>query len=145
MDACEYGDRVMSEATSEPMRSQDDLIEQIARQTVNEAIFDVYINTRKQQQRAVKGQYPSIVAVGRTSKRVEFVGMVETTQSLHNFYAAGQRWRVMAPLQAGMYIYVPKGYCADARTLCLRETIHISDFRHYWFDDDGLHVEKCFA
>ena len=135
----------MSEATTETTLSQDELIEQIVGQTVNTAIFDVYINTRKVQQRAVKGQYPSIVAVGRTSKRVEFVGIVETVESLHNLYAAGQRWRALSPLQAGMYLYVPKGYCADARTLCLRETIRISDFRHYWFDDDGLHVEKCFA
>ena len=135
----------MSEAASEPTLSQDDLIEQIAGQTVNTDIFDVYTNTRRQQQRAVKGHYPSIVVVGRTSKRVEFVGVVETVETLHNFYAAGQRWRALAPLQAGMYIYVPRGYCADARTLCLRETIRISDFRHYWFDADGLHVEKCFA
>ncbi len=112
---------------------------------MNTSIFDVYTNTRKAQQRAVKGQYPSIVAVGRTSQRVEFVGMVETAESLHHFYAAGQRWQALSPLQAGMYIYVPRGYCADARTLCLRETIRISDFRHYWFDDDGLHIEKCFA
>jgi hypothetical protein len=135
----------MSEAASEPTISQDDLIGQIAVQTVNTNIFDVYTNTRQQQQRAVKGHYPSIVAVGRTSKRVVFVGVVETAETLHNFYAAGQRWRALALLQAGMYIYVPRGYCADARTLCLRETIRISDFRHYWFDADGLHVEKCFA
>ncbi len=135
----------MSEATSENTLSHDDIIDQVARETVNTSIFDVYTNTRKAQQRAVKGQYPSIVAMGRTSKRVEFVGMVETAESLHDFYAAGQRWRAMSPLQAGMYIYVPRGYCADARTLCLRETIRISDFRHYWFDDDGLHIEKCFA
>ena len=135
----------MSEAASEPTVSQDDLIEQIAGQTVNRNIFDVYTNTRKQQQRAVKGHYPSLVAVGRTSKRVEFVGVVETAETLHNVYAASQRWRALAPLQAGMYIYVPRGYCADARTLCLRETIRVSDFRHYWFDEDGLHVEKCFA
>lgn len=135
----------MSESTTESTLSQDELIERIANQTVNTDIFDVYTNTRTAQQRTVKGQYPSIVAVGRTSKRVEFVGMVETVDSLHNFYAAGQRWKALAPLQAGMYIYVPKGYCADARTLCLRETIRISDFRHYWLDDDGLYIEKCFA
>lgn len=135
----------MSETTSEPTLSHDELIEQIADQTVNTSIFDVYTNTRRAQQRAVKGQYPSIVSVGRTSKRVEFVGMVETAESLHNLYAAGQRWRALSPLQAAMYIYVPRGYCADARTFCLRETIRISDFRHYWFDDEGLHIEKCFA
>jgi hypothetical protein len=135
----------MSEAIGEPTVSHDELIEQIAVQTVNTDIFDVYTNTRKRQQRAVKGQYPNIVAVGRTSKRVEFVGVVETTESLHNFYAAGQRWRALSPLQAGMYLYVPRGYCADARALCLRQTIRISDFRHYWFDENGLHIEKCFA
>ncbi len=135
----------MSEATPETTLPHDELVEQIAGQTVNTDIFDVYTNTHKAQQRGVKGQYPNIVAVGRTSQRVEFVGMVETAESLHNFYAAGQRWKALSPLQAGMYIYVPKGFCADARTLCLRETIRISDFRHYWFEDDGLHVEKCFA
>jgi hypothetical protein len=44
-----------------------------------------------------------------------------------------------------MYLYVPRGYGAEARTLCLRQGLRISDFRHYWFDADGLHVQKCFA
>ena len=35
-----------------------------------------------------------------------------------------------------MYLYVPRGHCADARTLCLRQHIRISDFRHYWFEGD---------
>jgi hypothetical protein len=73
------------------------------------------------------------------------VGMVETAESLHDWDAAARRWRALGPLQAAMYLYVPRGYCAEARTLCLRETIRISDFRHYWFEGDQLHVTRCFA
>ena len=134
----------MRETASE--LSHDELVGRIAAQTINTEIFDIHTNTQQAQNRAVKGQHPHIVAVGKVSQRVEFVGMVETAERLHDLDVAARRWQALAPLQAGMYIYVPKGYCADARTLCLRETIRISDFRHYWFDDDGeLNVEKCFA
>ena len=136
----------MSEATTAPSLSHDELTERIAARTIDTTRFTVYTNTKRAQTRAVKGQYPHIVAVGKGSHRVEMVGMVETAESLHNLASAARRWRTLAPLQAAMYLYVPKGHCADARTLCLRELIRISDFRHYWFDEDGqLHVEKCFA
>ncbi len=135
----------MSEATTAGALSQDDLIERIAREAIDASIFNAFTNNSRAQQRAVKGQYPHIVGVGKTSERVEMVGMVETAESLHNLDAAARRWRTMDRLQAAMYIYMPKGYCADARTLCLRETIRVSDFRHYWLDDDGLHLERCFA
>lgn len=132
----------MSEATT---LSQDNLIERIASEVIDASIFNAFTNNSRAQQRAVKGQYPHIVGVGKISERVEMVGMVETAESLHDLAAAGRRWKPLHLLQAAMYIYMPKGYCADARTLCLRETIRVSDFRHYWLDDDGLHIERCFA
>jgi hypothetical protein len=135
----------MNEATTASALSHDELVERIARQAINSALFDIYTNTKRAQTRPVKGQYPHIVGVGKTSKRVELVGMVETAESLHNLEAAARRWRTLALLQAAIYLYVPRGYGADARTLCLRQTIRISDFRHYWFDDTGLHIEKYFA
>ncbi|MEE9147871.1 MAG: hypothetical protein V3U27_10815 [Candidatus Tectomicrobia bacterium] len=136
----------MSEATTESSVSHDELIERIAAHAIDATIFTVYTNTQRLQTRSVKGQYPHIVGLGKTSQLVEFVGMVETAERLHDLAAAARRWHTLEPLQAAMYLYVQKGYCADARTLCLRETIRISDFRHYWFDEDGqLHVEKCFA
>ncbi len=135
----------MNQATTENAMSLDDAIERIATTAFNMAIFAVYTNTRRAQQRAVKGQYPHLVVVGKTSQRVEMVGLVETAASLHGMEAAAKRWRTLAPLQAAAYLYVPRGSCADARTLCLRELLHISDFRHYWLDDEGFHVTKCFA
>ena len=136
----------MSEATTARSLSHDELTERIAAHTLDATRFTVYTNTKRAQTRAVKGQYPHIVAVGKGSHLVEIVGMVETAESLHNLASAARRWGTLAPLQAAMYLYVPKGYCADARTLCLRKLIRISDFRHYWFNEDGqLHVEKCFA
>jgi hypothetical protein len=96
-------------------------------------------------QRPVKDQYPHLVAVGRVSQQVEIVGMVETDESLRDLDAAMRRWRALDHLQAAAYLYVPKGRGADARTLCLRETISISDFRHYWFDGETLCLERCFA
>lgn len=135
----------MSETMTASALSHDELIEHIAQQATNTNIFTVYTNTRRAQTRAVKGHYPHIIGVGRVSRLVEFVGMVETAERLHDLAAATRRWRTLESLQAAIYLYVPKGYCADARALCLRETIHISDFRHYWLDDQGLHVEKCFA
>ena len=136
----------MNEATTARALSHDELVGSIARETINSTLFSVYTNTKRIQMRPVKGQYPHIVGVGKTSKRVEFVGMVETVESLHNLDAAARRWRTLALLQAAIYLYVPRGYGADARALCLRQTIRISDFRHYWFDeDDQLHIQKCFA
>ena len=136
----------MSEATTAISLSHDELTERIAAHTIDPTHFTIYTNTKRAQTRPVKGQYPHIVAVGKGNQLVEIVGMVETPESLHNLAAAARRWRTLAPLQAAMYLYVPKGYCADARALCLRELIRISDFRHYWFDEEGqLHVEKCFA
>lgn len=135
----------MSEATTETPLSHDELVERIATHTIDATIFTVLTNTKRAQNRSVKGQYPHIVGVGKGSQRVELVGMVETAESLHNLDAAARRWHTLESLQAAMYLYVPKGHCADARTLCLREIIRMSDFRHYWFDEDGLHVEKCFA
>jgi hypothetical protein len=139
------GEEPMSDATTANEISHDELIERIAAQAIDASIFTAYINNRQAQQRAVKGQYPHIVGVGKTSPRVDMVGMVETAKSLHDLDAAARRWRPLDRLQAAIYLYVPKGHCADARTLCLRETIRVSDFRHYWFDEDGLHIERCFA
>jgi hypothetical protein len=56
-----------------------------------------------------------------------------------------RRWRALEHLQAAAYLYVPRGRGADARTLCLRETVRISDFRHYWFEGETLCLERCFA
>ena len=135
----------MSDTTTESRLALDDVIERIAATTFDTTLFTVYTNTRRAQQRAVKGQYPHLVVVGKVSQRVEMVGMVETAESLHNLDAAARRWRTLELLQAAIYLYVPCGHCADARTLCLRERLRVSDFRHYWVDDEGLQVQKCFA
>lgn len=135
----------MSETIVQQAMSLDALIERIAATAFNTKLFTVYTNTRRVQQRAVKGQYPHLVVVGNVSARVEMVGMVETLETLDNLDAAARRWHTLEPLQAAAYLYVPRHYGADARTLCLRKNIRISDFRHYWDDDDGFHVEKCFA
>ncbi len=135
----------MSDATTATTLSQDEIIERLAQTAFNTNLFTVYANTRQTQQRPVKGQYPHLVVIGKTSQRVEIVGMVETVESLHDPQAAARRWRTLEPLQAAIYLYVPRGHCADARTLCLREGIRVSDFRHYWVDETGLHVQKCFA
>ena len=135
----------MSETTTASTISHDDVVERLAAQAFDTQLFTVYTNTKRAQRRAVKGQYPHLVVLGKVSQRVEMVGMVETVDSLHDLAAAARRWHTLEPLQAAMYLYVPRGYCADARTLCLREHIRMSDFRHYWTDDTGLHVQKCFA
>jgi hypothetical protein len=135
----------MSQAVSESPIALDDLIERIAKTAFDSDIFTVYTNTKRAQPRAVKGQYPHLVVVGKVSQRVEMVGMVETVDSLHDLEAAARRWRTLEPLQAAIYLYVPRGYGADARTLCLRQRLRISDFRHYWEDDTGFHIQKCFA
>jgi hypothetical protein len=135
----------MSETTLASPASLDDLIERIAARAFDTRIFTVYTNTRGAQRRAVKGRYPHLVVVGNVSQRVEMVGMVETAQTLHDPEAAARRWRSLEPLQAAIYLYVPRGYCAEARTLCLRERLRVSDFRHYWGDEEGFRLQKCFA
>jgi len=135
----------MTETTIDSSIFLDDLITRIAETAFDTQRFTVHTNTKRTQTRAVKGRYPHLVVVGKVSQRVEMVGMVETTETLHDLGAAARRWQTLAPLQSAMYLYVPRGHCADARTLCLREGVCISDFRHYWFDADGFHVEKCFA
>jgi hypothetical protein len=117
----------------------------IAERAFDTHIFTVYTNSQRALQRPVKGQYPHLVAVGKVDQRVEIVGMVETVESLHDLDTAARRWRSLEHLQAAIYLYVPRGYCTDARALCLRQHIHISDFRHYWFEDEELHVTRCFA
>lgn len=135
----------MSEMTTLQAVSLDDIIERIAATAFNMALFTVYTNTKRAQHRAVKGQYPHLVVVGKVSARVEMVGMVESAATLHNLDAAARRWRTLELLQAAAYLYVPRNYGPDVRTRCLQDNIHISDFRHYWEDDNGFHVEKCFA
>ena len=122
-----------------------DLIDRIASQAFDTRIFAIYTNTARDLQRPVKDQYPHLVAVGRVSRKVEIVGMVETDDTLQDLNAAMRRWRALEHLQAAAYLYVPKGRGADARTLCLRETVRISDFRHFWFEGDALCLERCFA
>ena len=134
----------MNAATTRPVILED-LIERIASQAFDTQIFTIYTNTGRALQRPVKDQYPHLVAVGRVSRTVEIVGMVETDESLRDLHAAMRRWRALDHLQAAAYLYVPKGRGADARTLCLRETVRISDFRHYWFDGETLCLERCFA
>jgi hypothetical protein len=134
----------MTATTNESSVLLDDLIIRIAETAFDPRLFTVYTNTKRSQMRSVKGRYPHLVVVGKVSQRVEMVGMVETAETLHDLEAAARRWQTLEPLQAAAYLYVPRGYCADARTLCLREGIRISDFRHYWFDD-GFQVHKCFA
>ena len=134
----------MNATTTRPVILED-LIERIASQAFDTNIFTIYTNTGRALQRPVKDQYPHLVAVGRVSRTVEIVGMVETDESLHDLNAAMRRWRALDHLQAAAYLYVPKGRGADARTLCLRETVRISDFRHYWFEGETLCLERCFA
>ena len=134
----------MNAATTRPVILED-LIERIASQAFDTDIFTIYTNTGRALQRPVKDQYPHLVAVGRVSQKVEIVGMVETDDSLRDLDAAMRRWRALEHLQAAAYLYVPRGRGADARTLCLRETVRISDFRHYWFDGETLCLERCFA
>lgn len=134
----------MNAATTRPVILED-LIERIASQAFDTNIFTIYTNTGRTLQRPVKDQYPHLVAIGRVSQKVEIVGMVETDESLRDLNAAMRRWRALAHLQAATYLYVPRGRGADARTLCLRETVLISDFRHYWFDSETLCLERCVA
>ena len=134
----------MNAATTRPVILED-LIERIASQAFDTNIFAIYTNTGRALQRPVKDQYPHLVAVGRVSRKVEIVGMVETDDSLRDLDAAMRRWRALEHLEAAAYLYVPRGRGADARTLCLRETVRISDFRHYWFDGETLCLERCFA
>ena len=135
----------MSATTLDPAIAHDDLVVRIAERAFDTRIFTVYTNTQRALQRSVKGQYPHLVAVGKVDQRVEIVGMVETVESLHDLDATARRWRPLEHLQAAMYLYVPRGHCADASTLCLRQRLHISDFRHYWFEGEELHVARCFA
>ena len=135
----------MSATTPDTAIAHDDLVVRLAARAFDTRIFTVYTNTQRALQRSVKGQYPHLVAVGKVDSRAEIVGMVETVESLHNLVAAARRWRPLEPLQAAIYLYVPCGYCTDARALCLRQHIRISDFRHYWFEGDAVHVERCFA
>ncbi len=134
----------MNGTTTRPVILED-LIERIAFEAFDTNIFTIYTNTGRALQRPVKDQYPHLVAVGRVSRTVEIVGMVETDESLRDLTAAMRRWRALDHLQAAAYLYVPKGRGADARTLCLRETVRISDFRHYWFEGETLCLERCFA
>jgi hypothetical protein len=134
----------MSDTTLATAITHDDLVARIAERAFDTHIFTVYTNTQRALQRSVKGQYPHLVAVGKVDQRVEMVGMVETVESLHNLDAAARRWCSLEHLQAALYLYVPRGYCTDARTLCLRQHIRISD-RHYWFEGEELHVTRCFA
>lgn len=131
--------------TTTRVAALEDLIDRISSQAFDTRIFTVYTNTARDLQRPVKDQYPHLVAVGRVSDKVEIVGMVETDDTLHDLNAAMRRWRALEHLQAAAYLYVPRGRGADARTLCLRETVRISDFRHFWFEGDALCLERCFA
>jgi hypothetical protein len=140
-----YREGIMSETTLDTAITHDNLVARIAERAFDTHIFTVYTNTQRALQRPVKGQYPHLVAVGKVDQRVEMVGMVETAESLHDLDAAARRWRSLEPLQAAIYLYVPRGYCTDARTLCLRQHSHVSDFRHYWFEGEELHVTHCFA
>jgi hypothetical protein len=135
----------MSAATLDTAMTHDDLVARIAERAFDRNIFTVYTNTQRSLQRPVKGQYPHLVAVGKVDQRVEMVGMVETVERLHDLDAAGRRWSALEHLQAAIYLYVPRGYCTDARALCLRQHIRVSDFRHYWFEGNELHVTRCFA
>jgi hypothetical protein len=138
-------EEIMSDTTLDLAITHDDLVAGIAEGAFDTRIFTVYMNTQRALQRPVKGQYPHLVAVGKVDQRVEIVGMVETVESLHDLDAAARRWRALEPLQAAIYLYVPRGHCTDARALCLRQHLHISDFRHYWLEGEELHVTRCFA
>ena len=131
--------------TTTRLAALEDLVDRIASVAFDTSIFMIYTNTARALQRPVKDQYPHLVAVGRVSQKVEIVGMVETDVSLEDLDAAMRRWRALEHLQAAAYLYVPRGRGADARTLCLRETVSISDFRHFWFEGDTLCLERCFA
>jgi hypothetical protein len=135
----------MSDTTLDAAITHNDLVRRLAERAFDPRIFTVYTNTQRALQRSVKGQYPHLVAVGKVNQCVEIVGMVETVESLQDLDAAARRWRPLEHLQAAMYLYVPRGYCADARALCLRQCIHLSDFRHYWFEGEELRVTRCFA
>ncbi len=131
--------------TTTRLATLEDLVDRIASEAFDSSIFTIYTNTARSLQRPVKDQYPHLVAVGRVSQNVEIVGLVETDASLQDLDAAMRRWRSLDHLQAAAYLYVPKGRGADARTLCLRETVRISDFRHFWFEGETLCLERCFA
>src|SRR5438093_11687616 len=80
----------MSATTSDTAIAHDDLVVRIAARAFDPQIFTVYTNTQRALQRAVQGQYPHLVAVGKVDQRVEIVGMVETAESLHDLDAAAR-------------------------------------------------------
>ncbi|GIX45888.1 MAG: hypothetical protein KatS3mg131_0099 [Candidatus Tectimicrobiota bacterium] len=78
----------MSETATAQTPSLETCIREIAAKAFNAQVYTVYTNTDHLRQRAVKGHYPHLVAVGNVSRRVEIVGLVETPDTLHDEAAA---------------------------------------------------------
>src|SRR5438093_11458289 len=116
----------MSATTSDTAIAHDDLVVRIAARAFDTRIFTVYTNTQRALQRAVQGQYPHLVAVGKVDQRVEIVGMIETAESLHGLDAAARRWRALESVQAALYPCVHRGSCTEARALSLRQHLSVS-------------------
>jgi len=115
----------------------DNAVVRIAKSCWSSVKGRVYTNPDSQRNCSVKYReqevYPDIVAVAEESNMVQFVGEVETAETVTE--AEAPQWKLYAKLGSGCHLYVPRGMQAAAMSL-LRGVAGVTVW-HYSCDASG--------
>lgn len=123
-------------------KEHDEVVRLIAKIRFGGEEWNVYTNPGTEHNFPVDSRYPDIVVVNINSEEVVVIGEVETSESVA-YDEAEDQWKPYSKLGATFYLYVPKGYCPDARKICNELDIKIDGFRHYFYYENALKVENC--
>lgn len=86
--------------------------------------------------------YPDIVVVDSEDEKPVMIGEVETEDSVTEEEA--EQWREYSEAVQPLFLYVPEGYCADAKERAEEAEAEIEGFRFYYWDEDlNPRVKDC--
>ena len=109
----------------------DKLVAMIARERFSYEDRTTYTNPDGEQNYAVNGEYPDIVAV--KSGDTPIMGEVETEESVTE--EESEQWKRYAALSGAIYLYVPKSKVSDAKAIIKSKKIGITELRSYEYAD----------
>jgi len=112
-------------------KDHDELVAKIAKERFSYEDRTTYTNPDNEQNYAVDGEYPDIVAAKSGSSPI--MGEVETEGSVSE--EESEQWKKYAALNGCVYLYVPKSKVSDAKRIIKDKEVRITGLRSYEYVD----------
>ena len=86
--------------------------------------------------------YPDIVVLNTDNNEAVMIGEIETSESVSE--EESEQWKEYSDVAKPLYLYVPKGYCKEAKDLAEDAGAEIKGFRIYYVNLSGeIQIENC--